>query len=77
MGWLQQGALRLSADGKHAYVTGDGDYAVSWFGRNASTGELTYAGMLKDGVNGVDGLDGAISVTLSAEPEITNTPRVL
>ena len=26
--------------------------AVSWFERNASTGALTYGGMLKDGVNG-------------------------
>ena len=30
------------------------DYAVSWYERNASTGALSYGGMLKDGVNGVD-----------------------
>ena len=33
------------------------DDAVSWYERNASTGALTYGGMLKDGVDGVDGLD--------------------
>ena len=59
--------VTLSADGKHAYVTGDGDDAVSWYERNASTGALSYVGMLKDGVGGVNGLDGAISVTLSAD----------
>ena len=57
--------MTLSSDGNHAYVTGAGDDAVSWYERNASTGALTYGGMLKDGVNGVDGLDGALSVTLS------------
>ena len=39
----------LSADGKHAYITGFADDAVNWYDRNASTGALTYRGMLKDG----------------------------
>jgi surface protein len=56
--------VTLSADGKHAYVTGVNDAAVSWYERNASTGALTYGGMLKDGV---DGLDSALDVTLSAD----------
>ena len=59
--------VSFSADGNHAYVTGDVDDAVSWYERNASTGALTYGGMLKDGVVGVDGLDGAWGVTLSAD----------
>ena len=59
--------VTLSADGKHAYVTGYVDDAVSWYERNASTGALTYGGMLKDGVGGVDGLDSARGVTLSAD----------
>ena len=49
------------SDGKHAYVAAYFDDAVSWYERNASTGALTYGGMLKDGVDGVDGLDGAKS----------------
>ena len=49
------------------YVAASFDDAVSWYERNASTGALTYGGMLKDGVNGVDGLDGAYSVTLSSD----------
>jgi len=59
--------ITLSADGNHAYVTGWGDSAVSWYERNASTGALNYGGMLKDGVGGVDGLAGAENVTLSAD----------
>ena len=50
-------SVTLSPDGNHAYVTGGGDDAVSWYERNASTGALTYGGMLKDGVNGVDGIN--------------------
>ena len=60
-------SVTLSSDGNHAYVTGQSDDAVSWCERNASTGALTYGGMLKDGVNGVDGLDGANSLTLSSD----------
>ena len=60
-------SVTLSSDGNHAYVTENSDGAVSWYERNASTGALTYGGMLKDGVDGVDGLDGAKSVTLSTD----------
>ena len=60
-------SVALSSDGNHAYVTGYIDDAVSWYERNASTGVLSYGGMLKDGVDGVDGLDGANSVTLSSD----------
>ena len=59
--------VTLTSDGKHAYVTGGIDNAVSWYQRNASTGALTYRGVLKDGVNGVDGLDGADGLTLSSD----------
>ena len=60
-------SVTLSSDGKHAYVTGLYDNAVSWYERNASTGALSYGGMLKDGVNGVDGLSNAWVVTLSSD----------
>ena len=60
-------SVTLSSDGNHAYVTGRNDKAVSWYERNASTGALTYGGMLKYGVDGVDGLNGAISATLSVD----------
>jgi hypothetical protein len=59
--------VALSPDGKHAYVTGGTDDAISWFERNATNGALTYGGTLKDGVNGVDGLDWASRVELSTD----------
>ena len=46
-------SVTLSSDGNHAYVAACSDSAVSWFERNASTGALTYGGILKDGMNGV------------------------
>ena len=52
-------SVTLSSDGTHVYVTTHNDDVVSWYERNASTGALTYGGMLQDGVNGVDGLNGA------------------
>ena len=60
-------SVTLSSDGNHAYVTGYVDNAVSWYERNASTGEFTYGGMLRDGLNGVDGLGSARMVTLSSD----------
>ena len=59
--------LMLSQDGKYAYVTAKSDNAVSWFERNASTGALTYLGMLKDGIGGVDGLASAHDLSLSPD----------
>ena len=66
-GLLGVTSMTLTSDGDHAYVTGADDDAVSWYERNASTGVLTYRGILKDGVNGVDGLDRAWSITLSSD----------
>ena len=67
--------MTLSPDGNHAYVTAWSDNAVSWYERNASTGALTYGGMFKDGVNGVDGLDSAYSFPFH-RTEITRMSRV-
>jgi 6-phosphogluconolactonase (cycloisomerase 2 family) len=60
-------SVTVSADGNHVYATGYGDDAVAVFSRNASTGVLTFVEMEKDGVGGVDGLDAATSVTVSAD----------
>ena len=43
------------------------DDAISMFERNASSGELTYLGIVKDGVDGVDGLDAVIGLDMSAD----------
>ena len=59
--------VRTSPDGKHVYVAGCDDHAVAVFSRNASTGALSFVEVLKDGVGGVDGLDGARSVACSPD----------
>jgi 6-phosphogluconolactonase (cycloisomerase 2 family) len=57
----------VSPDGSHLYVASQGDRAVAVFSRNATSGALTFVEMQKDGVGGVDGLNGAISVTVSPD----------
>ncbi|MFL2914388.1 MAG: BspA family leucine-rich repeat surface protein [Opitutales bacterium] len=58
-----------SADNKHVYVLGFSDDSVSLYERNATTGELSFKSLLKDGVNGVNGLDGPRNMVLSADGE--------
>jgi 6-phosphogluconolactonase (cycloisomerase 2 family) len=67
-GLYRADSVTVSPDGKHVYVAGNWDSAVAIFSRNATTGMLTYAGVVKDGVGGVvDGLGGAESVTVSPD----------
>ena len=57
--------VTVSSDGAHVYTASHDDGAVAVFGRNATTGRLTFVEVHKDGVNGVDGLTGAEWVTAS------------
>ena len=54
----------FSHDGRHVYVAAYREDAISWYERNAKTGVL-FQGALKDGINGVDGLDWARSIYMS------------
>ncbi len=59
--------VTTSADGQNLYVTaGTGD-SLGAFTRNPSTGALSLLEIEKDGLNGVDGLDGAIGVAISPD----------
>jgi 6-phosphogluconolactonase (cycloisomerase 2 family) len=58
-------AVTVSPDGAHVYTASNDDSAVAVFGRNATTGALTFVEVKKDGVGGVDGLAGAEWVTVS------------
>jgi len=58
-------AVTISPDGDHVYAVGFDDDALVVFSRNNTTGALTYVQKLEDGQNGVDGLYGAYSITLS------------
>ena len=59
--------VTTSPDGQNLYVTaGTGD-SLGAFTRNPTTGALSLVEIEKDGLNGVDGLDGAIGVTISPD----------
>lgn len=65
-------SIAVSPDGKHVYVDGPGDSAVTLFNRDATTGRLTWVKTLRDGdPDGhghiIDGLDGSTSVTVSPD----------
>ena len=57
----------VSPDGNNVYATGLYDDAVAVFTRNVTTGALTYVSMQKDGVSGVDGLDGARDIAITPD----------
>lgn len=59
--------VAVSPDGKHVYVAGETDDAIAVFSRDAVTGALTWVEMKKDGVGGVDGLDGARGVAVAPD----------
>ena len=59
--------IAVAPDGNHVYATASIDDAVSVFSRNSSTGALTYVEMQKNGVGGVDGLNAAYGVCVSAD----------
>ncbi|MDZ4779578.1 MAG: beta-propeller fold lactonase family protein [Planctomycetia bacterium] len=57
----------VSPDGNMVLVASSNDDAVAGFIRNSATGLLTYSGQVRDGLQGVDGLDGVWSVTMSPD----------
>ena len=60
-------ALAVSDDGAHVYVTGFTANAVTAFQRDPATGRLTRLASWRDGVDGVQGLEGAFGIALSAD----------
>ena len=60
-------SITVSPDGKHAYATGNSDDALVVFDRDEITGELIFVEKIKDNIAGVDGLNGARFVTVSAD----------
>ena len=60
-------SVTVSPDGSHLFTVGYNDDAVAVFRRNPDTGELTFVEVSKDTDVGVDGLNGAWSVTVSPD----------
>mgnify|MGYP001395715811 FL=1 len=57
----------VSPNGNQVYVAGTIYNTVTMFSRNSATVELTIAQIWRDGVGGVDGLDGASSIAISPD----------
>jgi len=60
-------SVAISPDGAHVYVAGKLDDAIAVFGRDPSTGTLSFIEIERQAVNGVDGLDGVQAVAVSAD----------
>jgi 6-phosphogluconolactonase (cycloisomerase 2 family) len=60
-------ASAVSPDGKHLYVASSGDFSISLFRRNITTGEATFVQIWRDDIGGVEGLDGARHVVISPD----------
>ncbi len=59
--------LAASPDGKHLYAAGYYDGVIAVFSRSAGTGRLTLTEIQRDGVNGIDGIDCVMDVTVSPD----------
>ncbi|HEV7732203.1 MAG TPA: beta-propeller fold lactonase family protein [Candidatus Binatia bacterium] len=59
--------VAISSDGISVYVTGGTDSAMGAFARNVTTGTLSFAQVVRNGVGGVAGLTSPRSVAVSAD----------
>jgi 6-phosphogluconolactonase (cycloisomerase 2 family) len=59
--------ITISPDNKYVYVTGSGEHAIAVFGRDLTTGLLTFIELKKDGVDGVLGLQNPYVSMMSAD----------
>jgi len=66
-GLLGAASLAVSPDDAHVYVAGKLDDAVAVFGRDPSTGMLSFIELERQAVDGVDGLDGVQALAVSAD----------
>ena len=59
--------IAISDDGAHVYVAASVDHSVALFARSPALGSLSFVEVHRDGVAGVDGLDGATAIALSPD----------
>ncbi len=59
--------ITMAPDGHAVYVVGYYDDGVAAFSRDASTGQLTFSGVLRDGVGGVRGMHRPVGITISPD----------
>ena len=68
------GCVTPSPDGAHVYVASEDADAIAIFERAPDTGFLTFLGAVRDGMDGVTGLDGARTLALSTDGASTSSP---
>ena len=73
-GLARAGSVVVSPDGLDVYVAGYADEAVAVFGRDPTTGELTFVEAEFEGVGGVSGLVGATFLEVSEIPSGAEFP---
>lgn len=59
--------IAVTDDGENVYTTGFFDDALIVFDRDEDTGLLTFRQVLKDGVDGINGLDGAYALFMDSK----------
>ncbi|MGD8845581.1 MAG: beta-propeller fold lactonase family protein [Desulfobacteraceae bacterium] len=59
--------VAVSPDGRNLYAVGEWDDGLAVFSRDSTTGRLTFVEVQKEGVGGVDGLEGAVAVEVSPD----------
>ena len=62
-------SVEVSPDGNNLYAAGTFDNAISVFSRDKEDGRLTFVEVLRDDVNGVDGLGAVVSLRVSPNGE--------
>lgn len=60
-------STKLSPDGKHLYVTGQGESSVAIFSVNQTSGALTYLAKVTNGANDITDMQGARSLAISPD----------
>ncbi|HUT14056.1 MAG TPA: beta-propeller fold lactonase family protein, partial [Thermoguttaceae bacterium] len=66
-GLIMISSVTISPDGRHVYAANDYENAVSIFRRDATTGRLTFVEVLRDGEDGVEGLEDVYTVIVSPD----------
>jgi len=66
-GLLQAQDAVISPDGRNLYAVSEGDDAIVTFRRDPAIGTLAFEGLLRDGVEGIDGLGSAAFVAVSPD----------
>ncbi len=59
-------AAGVSPDGNFVYVAAPGNSSIGVFARNHDTGALSFRSVVTDGVGGVDGIAGVVTLALSS-----------